>query len=269
MIEPSPILRWAGSKRNSLQYLKTLWRRSGKTHYIEPFCGSAALFFSINPQTAVLSDQNRWLIQTLNATAHNPDEVHEISSGIPRTKEEYYKVRERDPLELEETTSAAHFIYLNRNCFNGIFRTNKLGRFNVPYSNSRTGAHPSKEAFRAAAKVLRKASILASDFEETVENYVTRNSFVYLDPPYATKNSRIFTQYDSHSFGIDDIDRLERLTEIMEERGAHFVISYADVPEINKLSHMWNCQRRSVRRYVASNAEKRKIVDELTIHNIN
>ncbi|WP_420719797.1 Dam family site-specific DNA-(adenine-N6)-methyltransferase [Thalassovita sp.] len=135
----TPLLRWAGSKRGSLPPLINKWRNSQKTKYIEPFCGSAALFFALAPKSAVLSDQNAWLIRTYQTIRNFPQQVSALSNSFKRDKPTYLTLRAEDHRSMDDVRSAAIFVYLNRNCFNGIFRTNKAGNFNVPFSDSRTG----------------------------------------------------------------------------------------------------------------------------------
>lgn len=234
---------------------------------MEPFCGSAALFFAASPKSATLSDANRWLIGTYQAIARDAEAVFRLSSQIPRTKEDYLRVREQVHQDTSSVTAAAAFVYLNRNCFNGIFRTNRAGRFNVPFSGQRTGPHPTLESFLSTAKALEVATLIVGDFARPVEENCHSGSFVYLDPPYATNNSRVFTQYDSHSFGTGDIARLAALLDDIDSVGGHFLVSYADVPEITRLRSRWNVTFISVQRHVSGFASGRRRATELLISN--
>ncbi|GJE18253.1 DNA adenine methylase [Methylobacterium marchantiae] len=265
MSEPS-LLRWAGSKRKSLPHLFRYWRGSERTHYLEPFCGSAALFFASEAEAATLCDKNEWLINFYRVVAEDPIAVYELSNSIPRCKDTYMFIRATAKAN-RTIESAAHFVYLNRNCFNGIYRTNKSGRFNVPFSAARTGEHPSGRTFLLAASKLRDAQLLSGDFEELVQNNSTASSFVYLDPPFATKNARVFTQYDSHSFGTSDINRLSRLLDYLDEINARFLVSYADVPEIYSLRNKWQWESIQVQRHISGFTAHRRNASEVLISN--
>lgn len=233
---------------------------------MEPFCGSAVLFFSSAAKEATLSDKNTLLINFLQVVAENPGEVYERSINIPRTKEVYLTVREAEEPKCK-IDAAAQFVYLNRNCFNGIFRTNKYGHFNVPYSDRRTGSHPSHETFISASEKLKSAKLVSGDFEWATLAFARSDSFVYLDPPYATKNSRIFTQYNSHSFGLDDIVRLARVLSILDSLGSKFLVSYADVPEIHFLKKQWHVTQIEVQRHISGFKAFRHKASELLISN--
>ena len=148
-----PFLRWAGSKRKQISRLRQFWR-DDHLRYVEPFAGSACLFFAIQPARAVLADKNSQLIETYEVVRRDPGEVYDRVVALPRTKSVYYAQRSRDPRRLSTIGRAARFVYLNRNCFNGIYRTNTQGLFNVPFATSRAGAFVSREEFIAAARAL-------------------------------------------------------------------------------------------------------------------
>jgi DNA adenine methylase len=135
-------LRWAGSKRKSLSLLCRAYT-DPKLQYVEPFAGSAALFFALKPRAAILGDLNGHLINALRAVQDQPKEVHRLLEAIPRDADSYYEVRsEFNELKPFGLHAAALFIYLNRNCFNGLWRTNQSGFFNVPYGGSEMGNNP-------------------------------------------------------------------------------------------------------------------------------
>src|SRR5690348_14762677 len=127
-------LRWAGSKKKLIPRLQKFWH-SGYSRYVEPFAGSACLFFSLNPSSAVLGDNNPELINVYRVLRREPERMHRRLVAIPREKKSYYRWRERNPRDLDAETRALRFVYLNHNCFNGIYRTNTDGRFNVPFGN--------------------------------------------------------------------------------------------------------------------------------------
>src|ERR1035441_10567535 len=127
---------------------------------------------------------------------------------MKHTKAEYYRVRKQDRGCLDAGGRAARFIYLNRYCFNGLYRTNLAGHFNVPFASSGTGGVPPLEVCLGNARLLRNAELICGDFDSVVRDHVRAGDFVYLDPPYAVANRRIFRQYGPHTFGLDDLDKL-------------------------------------------------------------
>ena len=136
-----PFLRWAGSKRQLLPRLRPLIEAS-PGRYIEPFMGSASLFFSLNKQHGVLSDLNEELVDTFLTVRAQPRLVARALAKLTNSESAFYRVRERDPKDLSPTARAARFIYLNRFCFNGLYRTNAKGRFNVPYGRPKNDNRP-------------------------------------------------------------------------------------------------------------------------------
>src|SRR5258708_35663018 len=177
----APFLRWAGSKRRLLPILQSFWTAKHK-RYVEPFAGSACLFFAIKPPKAVLGDLNSELISTYIEVKYRITAVlNELKKLKPESKREYKRLRSADITTLTPPARAARFIYLNRYCFNGIYRTNLLGQFNVPYSGDRCGRVPKDEAFRKCSSRLRRALFINGDFENVL-NHATAGDLVYMDP---------------------------------------------------------------------------------------
>jgi len=202
-----PFLRWAGSKRRLLPLLKTFWTPKHK-RYIEPFAGSACLFFALDPPRAILGDLNPELISTYIEVKYRLGAVLKELSQLPSwSKDEYMRLRSLDTSTLAPHVRAARFIYLNRFCFNGIYRTNLKGQFNVPYSGDRCGEVPQDEVFQNCARRLRRARFVNGDFEQVLK-HAEKGDLVYMDPPYAVRARRVFRQYDPSTFTHDDIERL-------------------------------------------------------------
>lgn len=265
MDDIKPFLRWAGSKRKQVPVLRQYW--SSEFHrYVEPFAGSVCLFLAVRPDRAVLSDLNSDLIGTYDVVRRMPGRVYEMVTAIPRTKTRYYAERHVAPESLSPLRRAARFIYLNRNCFNGIYRTNTDGAFNVPFADSRAGAFVTRDEFVAAAKLLRSATLAACDFGTTLSR-VRKGDFVYLDPPYALDARRVFREYGAKAFCGQDLRRLSRHLFSMDRRGANFLVSYADCRESRELASDWCVRRMRVRRHVAGFAGARKAAYELLISN--
>jgi DNA adenine methylase len=260
-----PIFRWAGSKRKSLDRLSAFWSNRFE-RYIEPFAGSACLFLKLKPTSAILADLNSLLIQTYRTIRKHPLSVAEALYAIPRDSTTYYEVRQRLKSAGNAIQRAAYFVYLNRNCFNGIYRTNLIGEFNVPFGADQ-GQYPRPCDFETTARLLKNAHLLSGDFGATLR-HVRRNDFVYLDPPFAATGVRTFIEYGKRSFAADDLDRLSRHLDRVDRRGAFFLVSYADCALALKIAKHWNFKKVEVRRHIAGFAAKRRMAGELLISNL-
>jgi DNA adenine methylase len=161
---------------------------------------------------------------------------------------------------------AAKFVYLNRNCFNGIFRTNLNGDFNVPFGADQ-GQYPRLCDFETTSNLLKKARLLRGDFGATLR-HLRRGDFVYLDPPFAATGVRTFVEYGKRSFGGEDVDRLSRHLDRIDARGASFLVSYADCPRAREIAKDWNWTTIEVRRHIAGFTSIRKMAGEILITNL-
>ena len=260
-----PFLRWAGSKRQLLPVLSRYWHHEC-TRYIEPFAGSACLFFRLRPEQAILGDINAGLIATYREVRDQVDDVILSLATLKKGRDEYLALRETDPTSLTPADRAARFIYLNRFCFNGLYRTNLAGRFNVPYGGDKAGNLPSGDALRKASQLLRNAQLMAGDFGNVLE-LARPGDFVYMDPPFAVKSRRIFNEYDPSLFGLEDICRLRGWMEALSERNVPFLVSYADSEEADSLQEGFYTEMVTVRRNIAGFASSRVKSNEVLISN--
>lgn len=259
-----PFLRWAGSKRKQVTRLALFWSPNHK-RYVEPFAGSACLFFEIAPKVAVLGDSNEELIEVYRVVRDEPERLYRRLCRIGRDPATYLRWRYLKPETLDRETRALRFLYLNRNCFNGIYRTNLRGEFNVPMG-TRLGEYFSRDDLLRCCRLLRSSTLVAGDFAKTLER-VTAGDFVYLDPPYAVTSRRIFREYGKETFDTADIPRLsESLTEIVR-RKADFLVSYADCAEARQLARKWFSVRLPIKRHIAGFAGCRKTAYEWLISN--
>jgi len=258
----SPI-RWAGSKKQSVRRLKRYWTGG---RYIEPFAGSACLFFELEPNEAVLGDLNWELTEALSALQADVEQVLAFLQSFRTGEKAYYAIRERDPRNLDRHELAARFLYLNRYCFNGLYRTNLQGQFNVPYGPPRSGLGVDEQLVRDAAQLLKRATILHGDFESTV-SHAREGDLVYLDPPYVVSRRRIFREYLPASFSETDLSRLQSLLFQLDNRRISFVITYADSAEARKLLNPWLPRRIRSRRNIAGFASDRRVSYELLATN--
>ncbi|MGH6804280.1 MAG: DNA adenine methylase [Methyloceanibacter sp.] len=258
-----PFLRWAGSKRQLVPVLKEYWQPTF-TRYVEPFVGSGCLFFAIAPTDAVLGDTNKELIRMYRQVRYNSRAVAELLVTMRRNKAAYYAFRAMDVGMLSMPQLAARFIYLNRFCFNGLYRTNKQGRFNVPFGAKKSGELPSIDLLGACAKRLRRASLVAGDFESVLDT--TRpGDFVYMDPPYRVTAVRTFRQYSESSFTESDIARLKKRMLDLERRKVAFLVSYVESPEGKFLAKGFRVRLAEARRNIAGFSGSRGPVREMLI----
>ena len=265
MSKNKPFLRWAGSKRKLIPKLISYWDKSF-SRYVEPFMGSAVLFFAIKPSSAILSDINVNLIETFCAVRDHHRAISNRLSRFPLGKDEYYKIREEDTSKLSTLDQAARFIYLNRYCFNGLYRTNQSGKFNVPYAASKTGRLPTQNDLSNVAKILTSAEIKARDFEETLQD-VHAGDFVYMDPPYAVQNRKIFRQYGPECFGTEDLTRLASSLPRLDRCGATFLVSYAMCQEALEAFAGWNIRQAQTQRSIAGFSRHRCKAIEILVSN--
>jgi len=260
----APLLRWAGSKRKLLPHLISN-SPTRFVRYVEPFAGSACLFFALGPSKAILGDFNRELIAFYEVVRRTPRALFRCASEFPMSRDYYYELRSRDARTMSPIQAAARFLYLNRFCFNGVYRTNRKGQFNVPFG-TRTGTLPSLTHIENVSQMLRRADLTAADFGETVQQ-VRRGDFVYIDPPYAARRYR--GEYGYGAFSLADTNRLSQVAEELDSKGATFLISYQHDRRIARQFRMWHQSRVSVRRHVAGFAGARGVVTELLISNMS
>lgn len=215
--------------------------------YVEPFCGSASLFFQIPTTQALLSDINAELINAWSYIRAEPSIRNDLVN-LPKTKEHYYETRANDPEDMNDRSRAIRFLYLNRYCFNGVYRTNSKGKFNVPMG-TRTGDFPSQESFDYASKKLEHCDLVTCDYKQTLENLV-EGDFIYIDPPYSSTDK--FTgEYGLGSFSYQELPSLVSMLESLTERGVKFLLSYvANETAYSLLSEKFNIQTITVARHV-------------------
>ena len=259
-----PVLRWAGSKRKLLprllQYTPGSFRR-----YIEPFAGSACLFAALQPKRAILGDLNNDLIHAYSMIAADPDAIAAIVLKYPRSSAAYYKARSLNPADLSDLERAGRFVYLNRHCFNGVYRTNKAGTFNVPMG-SKLSPLPTVDHFRHWAQLLKNVKLVAGDFDLCVKK-AGAGDFVYLDPPYALNDERFRGEYGYGSFNSSDLGRLAAALHHLDLKGATFLLSYRCKKSVRNLLRVWHQRTLEVRRHVSGFSGGRSNVRELLISN--
>lgn len=224
---PKPILRWAGGKNWLAQRIDSLFQIPDYHNYYEPFLGGGSIFFSLCPQNGVyLSDLNADLIETYLAVRDFPDDVINVLQDYENSEEFYYLIRNTEPdLPAER---AARFIYLNQTSFNGIYRVNRQGRYNVLYGY-RTKNFLEKDNLIKVSRRLQNANIFVGDFD-SIRETLTPRDLVFLDPPYTVSQrsgENGFIKYNSKLFSLEDQYRLRSLIDFIDELGAYYILTNA------------------------------------------
>ena len=182
-VQAKPILKWAGGKTQMLNDLLPKVP-SSYGRYIEPFFGGGAMFFALQPENAIIADSNPELINMYRQVAANVDEVIQYLKKYENTSEMFYTVREQEWTQLPKAEAAARTIFLNRTCFNGLYRVNKQGKFNVPYGKYANPKICDEDGLKAASEALKKAEILCGDYLLVLDHYAQPGDFVFLDPEH-------------------------------------------------------------------------------------
>ncbi len=236
--------------------------------YVEPFLGAGSLYFSINPSSSVISDINSKLIDCYNQIKKNPYAVYFFLSEMVKadSKENYYAVRESFNDVDNKVLSAAQFIYLNKASFNGIYRVNKKGEYNVPYGYIKSLSVVDLSQLLEISNYMKSTEIKCCSFEET-DVYADKMTFYYLDPPYPPINeTSFFTHYTKDRFGESDQLSLKYFADKISDQGAKVMMTNADLPGIRDLYSNWKIDSLSTVRWVSSKKNKYKI-SELVIRN--
>ena len=253
-----PILKWAGGKT---QMLGELMPRVPKTYgrYIEPFFGGGALFFSLKPENAIIADSNPELINMYLQVAHHVDDVIECLQKYENTSEMFYEVRSLDWQTLPKAEAAARTIYLNKTCFNGLYRVNRSGQFNTPFGKYKNPKICDVEALRLASEALRKANILCGDYILVLEHYAQPGDFVFLDPPYLpiSENSD-FKRYTKEQFYEDDHVELAKMIGTLHERGCYVILTNSNHPLVHQLYEQYKIEVIQTKRHISCHGDTRK-----------
>jgi DNA adenine methylase len=266
-----PIVKWVGGKTKLLPEIErrmpTSYRR-----YFEPFFGGGALFFHIQPQTAILGDYNRDLINMYRCVSWNVEGVlRRLQSHRRRhDKTYYYATREawNDPNKSwGNVERAATFIYLNKTCFNGLWRVNKKGEFNVPMGRYKSPSIYRPDAVRSASKLLRRTELFRGGYLDCVER-AESGDFIYFDPPYHPINATSkFVSYTAGNFSEADQEELARTARMLSDRGCAVMLSNNDTPFIRKIYEGFKIEQVMCPRAINSKASARGAVPEVLIRN--
>lgn len=253
----SPFLKWAGGKSQLLKSLsKYIPANFGK--YIEPFLGGGAFFFYIRPKKAVLADSNDELIHCFSVVQNNVTELIQQLKTYKNTKNFYYDVREQYPENLGHFERAGRFIFLNRTCFNGLYRVNKQNRFNVPYGLYKNPKICEESKLLAANQALRQATITCQDYKRVLKEYAMPGDFVYLDPPYyPVSQYSDFKRYTKEFFYEEDHIELANEFRNLVEIGCHVLLTNSNCEFVRQLYDDFSYEIVDTRRLINKDASKR------------
>ena len=272
---PRPFVKWAGGKGQLLQQLEQYFPESFQSYY-EPFLGGGAVFFYVVQKrsrlSAILSDINGELITAYRVVKNN---VEELVCQLKKHKEDYrenpkeyyYVVREQEPSD--EVGKAARLIFLNRTCYNGLYRVNKRGKFNVPFGKYKNPTVCDEENLITVSKVLRwsNAKLVATDYKKaTIE--AGEGDFVYFDPPYQPISlTANFTSYTHEGFSTEDQERLGDWFRELDKRGCWLLLSNSNTKEIRKIYNKYRIHEVKALRAISCIGDRRKGHTELIISN--
>ncbi len=263
-LRPRPFLKWAGGKGKLVpEILARFPQRFGRYH--EPFIGGGAVFFALEPAMAIISDVNAELIATYRAVRDNVETVIRELSALSVDEEHYYQMRAADPRGLSPVGQAVRTLFLNRTCFNGLYRVNSRGQFNVPFGRYANPRLCNPENLRLAARALCGVAIeVESVFD--IGRRVRRGDLVYFDPPYdPVSPTASFTTYARDGFGRDEQVRLRDLFSDLAGQGVHVVLSNSDTPFIRELYRDFRVDTVHARRAINSRADRRGPVTEVLV----
>lgn len=257
-VQVKPILKWAGGKTQMLNDLLPKVPSSyGK--YIEPFFGGGAMFFALQPKNAIIADSNPELINMYREVAANIDEVIRYLRKYENTSEMFYAVREQEWTQLPKAEAAARTIFLNRTCFNGLYRVNKQGKFNVPYGKYANPKICDEDGLKAASEALKKAEILCGDYLLVLDYYAQPGDFVFLDPPYLPISEYAdFKRYTKEQFYEEDHVELAKIIMRLHERGCHIILTNSNHPLVHELYAPFTIDVIQTKRHISCNGSTRK-----------
>lgn len=265
-----PIIKWAGGKRQLMfELLKNMPKSYNR--YFEPFIGGGALFFELQPENAYISDVNEELTNLYSVIKNNPNELIKDLKKHEVSKEYFLQIRSIDRdhkyKKLNDIQRASRFIYLNRTCFNGLYRVNSQGQFNVPFGYYKNPRIIDENNLLNCAKLLQNTEIKHADFAEIL-NHVQKGDFVYFDPPYVPLNeTSSFTSYTKDGFDIDMQFKLRDVCNELDSMGVKFLLSNSDTPLVNELYENYNIKKVFASRAINANANGRGKITEVLVRN--
>jgi len=266
-----PILKWAGGKRQLIDHVISLFPKDHKQRtYHEPFIGSGAIFFTVEPRSGTINDTNEHLMNFYKIVKNHPEELINETLKHEYNKETYYALRDRFNQErLSDLERASLFLYLNKTCFNGLWRVNSEGKFNVPFGRYRNPTIVQENRIREASRILKNIDIICSDFSYILDR-AKPGDLCYFDPPYEPiSETAYFTAYTAKGFDMDEQIRLCETCCKLDEKGVYFVLSNSYVRDLIELYEpRFRIKTVQARRSINSKPDKRGPIREILVTNI-
>lgn len=268
--ETYPIVKWVGGKRQLMfELLKNM--PGDYNRYFEPFIGGGALFFYLQPDNAYISDMNEELINLYQVVRDNVDELITDLQKHDISKEYFMEIRNIDRTEEYQNWSdvkkASRFIYLNRTCFNGMYRVNSKGEFNVPFGHYKNPRILDENNLINCSNLLQRTEIKHADFSEILKK-IKKGDFVYFDPPYVPlSETSSFTSYTKDGFDIDMQFKLRDVCDELDSIGVKFLLSNSDTKLVNELYENYNIKKVFASRQINANADGRGKITEVLVRN--
>lgn len=266
----APILKWAGGKKGLLAQFKPYFPLRGTyNRYFEPFLGGGAVFFHLQPAQSMLFDLNPQLIEVYEIVRDYPEQLIAALKLHYNDREYYYAVRAQQPEKLTPVERAARFLFLNRTCYNGLYRVNRSGQFNVPFGRYKNPKICDELRLRTASKALQRAELEIADFERVL-HYAEEGDLVYFDPPYQPLSATSsFTSYTHQGFTSADQRRLAEVFRILDKRGCKLMLSNSNAPLIHELYEGYHLHEIRARRVINSKPNGRGAITELLVTNFS
>jgi DNA adenine methylase len=272
--EIKPILKWVGGKRQLLPEIIPLINKNCEV-YVEPFIGGGAVFFELQPEKAIINDYNSELINLYTIIKNEPEKLIEKLQDLKtkNNKDDFYRIREMDRNEdyskIDNVDKAARLIYLNKTCFNGLYRVNSKGYYNTPFGAYKNPNICNEELILNISKYFNNNNIeiVCGDYKKILEN-LPRNAFVYLDPPYMPLSaSSSFTSYTDTGFNYEQQVELKNECDKLQEQGISFIQSNSDCSEIRELYKDYEIKTVYAKRNINSKGDLRGEIAEVLIMN--
>lgn len=269
----APVVKWVGGKRQLLDEITPLLPKR-VTNYCEPFLGGGAVLFSIQPSKAIVNDLNDDLITVYEVIRDDVEALIESLKKHENTSEYFYTLRDIDRdkasyQSLSKVEKASRLIYLNKTCFNGLFRVNSSGEFNSPFGHYKNPNIVNEPVLRAVSKYFNTSNITfySEDFAETLSR-VHKGGFVYLDPPYdPVSDTASFTGYNKGGFDRSEQLRLKRCCDELTQRGVKFMLSNSATEFIKELYQEYDITIVKAKRAINADASKRGAIEEVLVRN--
>ena len=259
-----PFVKWAGGKQGIADALVLMFPENPGRHF-EPFLGGGSVFFAASPATAICGDANEWLLGCYSALRDDWRKVAKVLDALPNTKDDFLRIREVRPDSLDRFTRAAHFIYLNKTCFRGLYRVNRKNQFNVPYGGYDRRYYDPDE-FAAVADAVKNVEFRAGDFERTLAG-AEEGDFAYLDPPYYKLGGYSdFNRYTKGQFRENDHLRLAAVCRELDDRGVRWAVSNSDTAFVRRLFDGFKMIPVSNRREINLNSQDRNVTELLIVN---